>query len=241
VREQVLRAGAGRYYDGEGVGGRSVQPLWRRWLRRRPHDAIAGGVAALAAGAIVINALFLQTGPHPAPIFFDRPDPPPPAPAAAERKPAVAAAKPRADVVAEIQRELTRRGFYDGPADGLYGPKTDTAIRDFEEAAGLRPSAEPNDALLRAIAQSSVKPKPTAAPARRDPIAELLAPNRRVIAVQRALAAYGYGQIKPTGIYDSDTRAAIERFERENKLPVTGKISDQLARNIATMTGRPLE
>ena len=34
-----------------------------------------------------------------------------------------------------------RRGYYDGPVDGLYGPRTDTAIRDFERAAGLKPSA----------------------------------------------------------------------------------------------------
>ena len=238
----MLRADAGRYYDGDRAGGRAAQPAWRRWLRRQPHDAIAAGVATIGAGAILINALFLQTGPHPAPIFFHRPDPNPPTLAAAEQKPTVTSARPRAEVVAEIQRELSRRGFYDGATDGLYGPKTDTAIRDFEEAAGLRPSAEPNDALLRAIVHSSVKAKAVSAPPRRDPIAELLAPaNRRVIAVQRALTAYGYGQIKQTGVYDPETRAAIEQFERENRLPVTGQITDQLARNIATMTGRPLE
>ena len=70
-------------------------------------------------------------------------------------------ARPRSDTVAEIQRELARRGFYDGPADGVYGPKTDAAIRDFEQAAGLRPSAEPNDMLLASIARSAIKAKPS--------------------------------------------------------------------------------
>ena len=57
------------------------------------------------------------------------------------------------ELIADIQRELTRRGFYDGPADGVYGPKTDFAIRDFEQTARLRPSSEPNDVLLATIAR----------------------------------------------------------------------------------------
>ena len=62
-----------------------------------------------------------------------------------------------------------------------------------------------------------------------------------MLAIQRALADFGYGQIKPTGVYDADTRAAIEKFERDRKLPVTGQISDRCVRELAAMTGRPLE
>ena len=218
-------------------------------VRRRPTDTAAVLLAAGTALTIVINALFLQSGPHPAPIFANRPLPP-----AAVSVPAVAVlpkarphevtpetAKPRSDaVIAEIQRELARRGFYDGTPDGVYGPRTDSAIRDFEHAAGLRPSAEPNDVLLQTIARSAIKAKPVA-PARPDPIAELLAPNRRVLAVQRALTDFGYGQIKPTGSLGPETRAAIERFERERKLPVTGQVSERLTRELTAVTGRPLE
>ena len=62
-----------------------------------------------------------------------------------------------------------------------------------------------------------------------------------MIALQRALTDYGYGQIKPSGIIDSETQAAIEKFERERKLPITGQASDRVVREIAAMTGRPLE
>ena len=62
-----------------------------------------------------------------------------------------------------------------------------------------------------------------------------------MLAVQRALAEAGYGQIKPTGAYGPDTRAAIEKFERERKLPITGQISDRLVRELAALTGGPLE
>jgi len=222
-----------------------------RWLPRRPRDKVAAGVAALAAIAILINALFMQSGPHPAPIFANTPPPvvaPAIDPLAAllSRRP-LAGAKvevtakehPRPDTVADIQRELARRGFYDGPVDGLYGPKTDRAIRDFEQAAGLSPSAEPNDVLLATIRQSSAKPKTAAT--RNDPIAKLLAADKRLIAIQQALADFGYGPIKPTGVYDAQTRSAIERFERARRRPATGEVSEQLVHDLAAMTGRPLE
>jgi Putative peptidoglycan binding domain len=81
----------------------------------------------------------------------------------------------------------------------------------------------------------------SAAPVRQDPIAELIAPSKRVLAVQRALSDYGYGQIKPTGILDSETQAAIEKFERARKLPVTGQASERVAKELAAVAGRPLD
>jgi peptidoglycan hydrolase-like protein with peptidoglycan-binding domain len=224
--------------------GRTFLIFLVRLVMRRPRDSMAAAVASFAAIAILANALFMQSGPHPAPIFANTPvrAVAPAAPSAAlapQHKPAEPA-RLRSDMVAEIQRELVRRGFYDGAADGVYGPKTDTAIRDFEQAAGLRPSAEPNDVLLASIARSALKAQPGAIQ-RNDPIAALLAPSRRIVAVQRALTDFGYGPVKPSGIYDTETRAAIERFEKARRRPVTGQITDLLVRDLATLTGRPLE
>lgn len=230
-----------------------------QWGRR---DAVGFIVAAFATGAILINALFLQAGPHPAPLFKSAALI---VPGAAKNTPV--AALPRArpfdqtasieqpgpvrsngEIITDIQRELMRRGFYDGSVDGLYGPKTDAAIREFEQAAGLKPSAEPNEALLRAILRSNAKksatlPTSTArvTPVRAEAPAERPAASKRVLAVQRALSEYGYGQIRPTGLLDTETQAAIEKFERDRKLPVTRQVSDRLTRELAAMTGRPLE
>jgi peptidoglycan hydrolase-like protein with peptidoglycan-binding domain len=246
------------------------------------RDAVAFIVAISAAILILVNTLFLQPGPHPAPMVkssvaaITPPNPvqsptlasvastpvpnarPPEAPAAKAEQPrtTTAALTPAAPVtpsrqstavVADIQRELTRRGFYDGVVDGRYGPRTDASIRDFEQAAGLRPSAEPNDALLRAIRSSPVRTKSAPRPpasipsAKSDPIGELIAPSKQVIAVQRALSEFGYGQIKTTGIVDPETQSAIQKFERERKLPVTGQLSHRVVRELAALTGRPLE
>lgn len=221
-----------------------------RAVLRRPRDSLAAGVASCAVIAILVNALFMQSGPHPAPIFANKPAPVavlaptgPAAPLNPQHKTAdvkVEVMRPRADTVAEIQRELARHGFYGGPTDGVYGPKTDAAIRDFEQAAGLRPSAEPNDLLLASIARSAIKAQPVAIQ-HNDPIAALLAPSARIVAVQRALTDFGYGPVNPTGLYDTQTRGAIERFEKARRRPTTGQITDQLVRDLAALTGRPLE
>jgi peptidoglycan hydrolase-like protein with peptidoglycan-binding domain len=62
-----------------------------------------------------------------------------------------------------------------------------------------------------------------------------------VAAVQRALTQYGYGQLKPTGTAGSDTQAAIRKFERERRIPVTGHISDRLVHELTAMIGHPID
>jgi len=220
-------------------------------IARHPREFVGIIMAAAATITIVVNALFLQHGPHPAPIFATRPLAVQQVPAALPRPPAqTAEPRSQAQIVGDIQRELHQRGFYAGAVDGIWGAKTDAAARDFLQAAGLKIDVMPSESLLHAITASNAKPAAAAAapaPARKDPIAELIAPSpslspsKRILAVQRALADFGYGQIKPTGVYDQDTRAAVEKFERERNLPVDGQISERFVRDLAAMTGRPLE
>jgi peptidoglycan hydrolase-like protein with peptidoglycan-binding domain len=232
-----------------------------RACARRPMDSIGLIAIAAAASAILSNALYLQRGVHPAPILSAgaRPSPPSettgslvvmprPRPTESGTGKEIAAQRSRAQIVGDIQRELARRGFYDGAVDGIHGPKIDAAIREFEQSAGLKPIGEPTEALLSAITRSPVKsaerarPAPAAATSRRtEPAPQTPAPSARVAAIQRALADFGYGQIKSNGLFDAGTQAAIEKFERERKLPVSGQISDRLTRELAVVTGRPLD
>ena len=206
-------------------------------------------MSTVAIFAIVINALFLQKGPHPAPIFAARPllqqaTLPPRPPGTSSHIGSDLAAQARVQLIANIQRELSRKSFYDGPADGIWGSKTDAAVRDFLQASGSKVNPEANENLLRAISSYVAKPVAAAAapsPPATDPIAKLIAPSKRIVSIQRALADFGYGQIKATGVYDPETRNAIEKFERDHRLPVTGQISDRFVRELAAMTGRPLE
>lgn len=220
-------------------------------VAEHPREFVAVVMSTIAIFAIVMNALFLQKGPHPAPIFATgsllqhEAAMPPRLQSVQSGQAADPGAFARVQLVANIQRELTRKGFYDGPADGIWGAKTDAAVREFVQAAGLKISPEANEGLLRAITTSGAKPPivapPAATSAAADPIAKLIGPSRRMMAIQRALSDFGYGQIKATGTFDPDTRTAIEKFERDHHLPVTGQISDRLVRELAAMTGRPLE
>ena len=74
-----------------------------------------------------------------------------------------------------------------------------------------------------------------------DPIAEFIGLSSRVQAVQRILTEHGYGRLKTSGIVDDATSAAIEKFEREHQLPVTGQFSDRLVTALTAMTGHPIE
>ncbi|MEA2955090.1 MAG: hypothetical protein QOJ58_587, partial [Alphaproteobacteria bacterium] len=170
---------------------------------------------ALVAAKPVKDAVVPTTKPMeptdsaPAPAIVPRPRPADPALAPAPAKvTAPSGSRTPAEIIADIQRELVRRGYYDAVLDGLYGPKTEAEIRDFEQAAGLKPSTEPNEALLQAMVRSPAKlskatpPSAAAArpmPGRAEVAVERPAPSKRVIALQRALAEYGYGQIRPSG------------------------------------------
>ncbi len=230
-------------------------------LARHPRESVGLMLAAAATVAICVNALFLQSGPHPAPIFatrlFVKPHHaavvlprPQPAPVLAQRADA-RGARSEAQIIADIQRELASRGFYQGAVDGIWGAQTEAATQAFARAAQVKIVPAPTEAFVQAVANSHIKAgKPesrvapvapsAAVPAHTDAIAKLIDPSPRVLAIQHALADFGYGQIKPTGLVDADTRMAIDRFERDHELPVDGEVSARLVKSLAAMTGRTL-
>src|SRR5216683_741747 len=162
--------------------------LVMRILLHSPKDMIAGVLAFAAVSAIIANALFLQAGRHPSPMF--------------------------GSVVAIPPAGST--------------------------PASLLPRPRPVEAVTRAADASPSEPKPVE-PKAADATANPAAASRRVATVQRALTEYGYGQLKPTGTIGPDTQAAIQKFERERKIPVTGQVSDRLVHELTTVIGRPIE
>ncbi len=189
------------------VGGRS------RWLiallgfmLRRPQDTLAAAMASAALITVLVNALFLQPNPHPAPLFSVRPKARPaaiydstgavrvvprPRPANLASPSAEPAAKPapagraRSNIITDIQRELARRGFYDGAVDGIHGSRTEAAIRQLEQATGIKFGAEPSEPMLQAILRAPAVAR-TGAPRRGDPIADLVARTAPQVSVSRS-------------------------------------------------------
>ena len=192
-----------------------------RILLHSPKDAVAGAFAFAAVIAIIANALFLQAGRHPSPMFGSVVAMP-----AAASVPASPLPRPR-----PVEADAS-----------LFEPK----------AAETKPAeakaADPLASLVKATSAPAAAPSnivrpPALVPAssRNETIANPSPGSRRAAAVQRALTEYGYGQLKPSGTVGSDTQAAIQKFERERKLPVTGQMSDRLVRELIAVTGRPIE
>lgn len=176
-----------------------------RVLLHSPKDTLAATAALAAVVAIITNAMFLQAGRHPSPMFST---------AAVSQMPAAAPVSAPLPRVRPVEAEA----------------------RIAEKPAELAPvAAKPSTA--------AAVPRPPAAlaAAKNDPVGDLIVSTRRVAAVQRALTEYGYGQLKPTGVVGTDTQAAIQKFERDRKMPVTGQLSDKLIRDLTVLTGRPIE
>jgi hypothetical protein len=201
--------------------------LVMRILLHSPKDLVAGLLAFAAVSAIIANALFLQAGRHPSPMFGTVTRIPAATSAAASPLPRprpVEAAQSSEPRVVELKS-----------AD----PKSD--VRSADPKSDAMTNLVKSTAAPQATPSSIARPPAPIPAARNETIANQTPAARRVAAVQRTLTEYGYGQLKPTGTVGSDTQAAIQKFERERKLPVTGQVSDRLLRELTAMIGRPVE
>jgi peptidoglycan hydrolase-like protein with peptidoglycan-binding domain len=187
---------------------------------RRPQVLVSGGFVALAV-TIAANALFLQSGHHPAPLFLTRA-------AGDEPRPAASIPPPDPEIVA-VQTALKQSGHYAGPIDGIAGPQTARAVAAFEAEHGRPPlSEEPPDPLAALLSgEQGASPLVAATPAT---AAARAAPQRdqNVAAVQSALSRAAYGPLRADGVFGPQTREAIARFQSDRGLAVTGEIDAAL-------------
>jgi len=236
---------------------------------RRPLTALGALCAFSVALGVIANALYLQQGAHPAPLFAG-PQQPPRAPTGPVSSSIVAATAPVALPPISTQRAPahTERLPLDptpmsiAPARSAAAPAPQVAPQaapapQIAPQAAAAPSRAPSPASP--LAPSSASSPAPAAKQPVDPIGALIrrdAPvvvnasaqqpivvgatdplqSRRIVAVQRALDRLGF-QVASDGVLGSGTRAAIQRFERERDLPVTGDLSPRTLRALAARSG----
>lgn len=155
---------------------REARPPRRRSLARsaaatliaNPTSTAGGLVMTAMAIAIMTNALALQPGKHPAPLFMGtRPVAGAGAEATGEPVREPINLRDRA-MVADIQLALKARGYYGGDVDGLPGPMTSAAIAAFEKASGLPATGTPSESLLAVLRRGAPARTPTPVPAPAD-------------------------------------------------------------------------
>ncbi|CAN7149311.1 peptidoglycan-binding domain-containing protein [Pararhizobium sp. LjRoot238] len=165
-------------------------------------------------------------------------------------------------LVTSIQRELARRGLYDGPADGKTGPKTTAAILRFEKQAGRPETGTASETLLAALQKepATARTRTAARPAERpyenvkggkgelDPVAaairnaevdpefipkvDIPASSELVMNIQKGLSNLAYTDVSIDGVAGEQTRSAIRHFEKHYRLPETGQPSDKVLKKM---------
>jgi hypothetical protein len=196
----------------------------RRALRR-PLRTLVQLTAIGVGGLIIVNALALQTGRLPplpaasgADMVSDRPPLPPVRPATLAPS---AAAPVSTTAAAPAARPVAH----------------EAAAAPAPRAAQTQAPASRHTDLIGELIRNGDLP-PASIPQVRDPARD---PARPVAAAQRALAKLGYLQSRADGVPGEATKAAIERFERDRKLPVTGQLNPRTLRELAAASGMKLD
>jgi hypothetical protein len=189
-----------------------MMAAFARQIFAHPQKAFAVLVFSSGALAITTNALVFQKMRHPAPLFNDK---------------AMVQVFPTGQVL-PLQ----------SPAQAPVPP-----ARPVEAAVPIPISSSH-------IASPATRPLPA-----RDAIADMLKTDpaaqtgsnrnpdvkpdavKSLAAVQRSLIKLGYGPLSSDGKNGPETRRAIERFEKDHRLPVTGELNSRLTRELVVQLG----
>lgn len=195
------------------------------------------------SAAITYNAVYLQTGPHPAPMTNDRLASPgrsdklPTTTPATSRElapPALTTASlPRSQTIEAVQRKLVENGYEPGPVDGVQGNMTMAAIMAYQHDHDLPVTGLASSQLLKnMILGGSVGGSSGS---------ELVSPPEEmtllVRRIQKTLADLDYKPGPVDGLLGNATKSAIKKFERDRKLTVSGRVSGQLLQELRKANG----
>ncbi|NVK33144.1 MAG: peptidoglycan-binding protein [Rhodobacteraceae bacterium] len=218
----------------------------------RDNPVAVGGaiVMALTGTLIIANAMTFQPGRHPAPLFVTR-DRPAPVPG---DEATTVMPQPISPLVLDIQMGLRRLGIYEGSLDGLMGPATERAIRNYQRMQGRPETGEASDELLAIMTLSGAKRTEASQPVPRGKphvgegyIASFrteepqAAVDMRLVRVQTVLSELGYGPLVADGVMGDSTLAAIRRFELDRDLPRTDTITQQFVERLEAVSGMTID
>jgi peptidoglycan hydrolase-like protein with peptidoglycan-binding domain len=103
--------------------------------------------------------------------------------------------------VADLQRVMTRLGYYSGPIDGVYGPTTSAAVTTMQKALGVTA-----DGIYGPTTAAALKGKG----------------KDVVVQIQTELAKYGYYTGPIDGQYGPSTKAAVQKLQTDLGIPADG-------------------
>ncbi len=174
----------------------------------------------------------------------------PPAPAAPQASAAPEPSWPSAaaDQVKLVQQTLIDQQRLHGKADGIAGPATHLAIREFEKSAGLPSTGQPSRGVYLALVKArgpadAIKPPDPPPPPTSADIAKSTEPKSvsadagsdwpakapdQIRAIQKLLIDLKLLNAQPTGTVGPLTRRAIRAYQKQAGLKETGEPSQAL-------------
>jgi len=236
--------------EADNVAGESGQDSASRWAI--VDQSIAQVEAATTAQELtaVVNGERVTVAASPTP----EPTPEP------EKTYATLSKGDKSDAVLELQNRLFELGFLLDDRDGAFGSKTQTAVKLFQQAAGLEATGiADNDTQQRLYADDAPRTEyaqatPTpAAPADGGGDAEAVAApaaggyttlqkgdkSDQVRTLKARLYELGYMAEKSTGAsFGSKTKAAVEAFQKAAGLDVTG-VADEATQELLFSDSAP--
>jgi peptidoglycan hydrolase-like protein with peptidoglycan-binding domain len=157
----------------------------------------------------------------------------------------------RSDAVKSLQSKLVAAGIaVSGGVDGIFGPGTTAAVKQFQSNRGFSPTGTVNAATAAALDDVSADapapaadPAPSEAPAASgDPLVGLKIGSRSdaVKTLQQTLMDAGFTVVGGAdGIFGVLTANAVRSFQNANGLGQTGQVDDATAKVLATIIAPP--
>ena len=132
----------------------------------------------------------------------------------------------RGDPVVNLQKSLKKVGFDPGVIDGIFGSKTEAAVKQFQAGNGLLVDGKvgPNTKAALCVCLGSA---PDRSDATCDTTSTVIVNGARgdpVVNLQKSLKKVGFDPGVIDGIFGSKTEAAVKQFQAGNGLLVDGKV-----------------
>ena len=222
-------------------------------LLRHPRLCAGAALSLVVMTAICVNAIWYQPGKHPAPLFatrtIDENSVGSTQRVAQATKPAqrtqVAAATGTdnsGELLREVQTALSVRGYYGGKLDGIYGSRTKAAITEFQKDHSLPQDGKVSLRLLtQVLLSASSRPQAVPVPTENQVVETIkkvktvkvlpkpdATADGLVARIQAGLRAYGYDDLVVDGQMGQQTATAIQRFQLDYGMKITGEPSDKV-------------
>ncbi|MCU0884555.1 MAG: peptidoglycan-binding protein [Beijerinckiaceae bacterium] len=219
-----------------GAGSGFAPLVWfRRKLRARPGTTLAHCAFGLGGIIVLMNALAFQREASPRAFLVEQ----------QARQAATQAAAPSAVPMppqrpAELGPAILRPPAAVGSAPAPVQTSAQTsapAPAASSQRQGARPEAVQRDPIGDLIRSGSVAGSSPTAETARGAVPE----SRPVLSAQRALNRLGFGPVKADGVFGEETRAALERFERDRRIAVTRDLSPRTLRELTAASGMRME